>query len=329
MLTIRRILLPTDYSACAEGAFTHAAYLADRYGAELHVLHVTEPDGEGLESCFDDLRITPEDIAADLKLPLPERDDRPADEPVALVEHEETGPDPAPVILRYIDEHDIDLVVMGTHGRRGLRRMMLGSVTEEVLRLSPCPVFTVRRPQDETDLWTVDRVLAAVDLSERSIFAARHAAGLAATYDARLTLALVLDTVMMPTSVLPESEPIDFEDLQRRAEKDLADLANQLQDEVPALRDRVEIRVEVGHPVRDIVDMIEDAGVDRRRALPDGEHRRAAHPCGSVPGVHDQELRQGPHRAPRDAARGPARAARRGLDPARGVRSHSSKPSLP
>jgi nucleotide-binding universal stress UspA family protein len=264
MLTIRRILLPTDYSACAEGAFTHAAYLADHYGAELHVLHVTEPEGNGLDTCFDDLRITPEDIAADLKLPLPERDDRPADEPVSLVEHEETGPDPAPVILRYAEEHDIDLIVMGTHGRRGLRRMMVGSVAEEVVRLAPCPVFTVRRPEEETDLWTVDRVLAAVDLSERSIFAARHAAQLAATYDARLTLALILDTVMMPTSTVPyaEATTIDFEGLQRKAEKDLADLASQLQDEVPALRGHVEIRVEVGHPVRDLVDMIEATGVD-------------------------------------------------------------------
>ena len=267
MLTIRRILLPTDYSACAEGAFTHAAYLADRYGAELHVLHVTEPEGNGLDTCFDDLRITPEDIAADLKLPLPERDDRPADEPVSLIEHEETGPDPAPVILRYAEEHDIDLIVMGTHGRRGLRRMMVGSVTEEVMRLSPCPVFTVRRP-DRMDRtvrpWTIDRVLAAVDLSERSIFAARHAARLAATYEAKLTLALVIDAVMMPTSVVPYEEvpAIDFESLQRQAEKDLADLADQLQEQVPALRGHVEIRVEVGHPVRDLVEMIETTGVD-------------------------------------------------------------------
>lgn len=264
MLTIRRILLPTDYSACAEGAFTHAAYLADRYGADLHVLHVTEPDGSLMDACFDDLRITPEDIAADLKLPLPERDDRPADEPVALIEHEETGPDPAPVILRYIDEQDIDLVVMGTHGRRGLRRMMVGSVTEEVLRLSPCPVFTVRRPQDASSAWVVDHVLAAVDLSERSLFAARHAAELAATYEAKLTLALVVDAVMMPTSVVPYDDvfAIDFEGIQRQAEKDLADLAHQLQDEVPALRGHVEIRVEVGHPVRDLVEMIETTGVD-------------------------------------------------------------------
>jgi len=269
MLTIRRILLPTDYSACAEGAFTHAAYLADRYDAELHVLHVTEPEGSLMDSCFDDLRITPEDIAADLKLPLPERDDRPADEPVSLIEHEETGPDPAPVILRYAEEHDIDLIVMGTHGRRGIRRMMVGSVTEEVMRLSPCPVFTVRRPDrpdESTGAWTVDRVLAAVDLSERSIFAARHAARLAATYEAKLTLALVIDAVMLPTSMVPYAEAevptVDFEELQRKAEKDLADLADHLQDEVPALRGHVEIRVEVGHPVRDLVEMIETTGVD-------------------------------------------------------------------
>ena len=112
----------------------------------------------------------------------------------------------------------------------------------------------------------MDRVLAAVDLSERSIFAARHAARLAATYEAKLTLALVIDAVMLPTSMVPYAEAevptVDFEELQRKAEKDLADLADHLQDEVPALRGHVEIRVEVGHPVRDLVEMIETTGVD-------------------------------------------------------------------
>jgi nucleotide-binding universal stress UspA family protein len=58
---------------------------------------------------------------------------------------------PHQAILDYVDEHDIDLVVMGTHGRTGLDRYLLGSVTEKVVRLSDAPVLTVRMPAESAD----------------------------------------------------------------------------------------------------------------------------------------------------------------------------------
>lgn len=67
--------------------------------------------------------------------------ERPA---VTVRQVQERGISAAPVILDYARENDVDLVVMGTHGRRGVRRMLLGSVTDEVLRAAPCPVLTVR-----------------------------------------------------------------------------------------------------------------------------------------------------------------------------------------
>jgi nucleotide-binding universal stress UspA family protein len=54
---------------------------------------------------------------------------------------------PYPEILRYAAEHDIDLIVMGTHGRSGVGHLLLGSIAEKVVRRSPCPVLTVRQPQ--------------------------------------------------------------------------------------------------------------------------------------------------------------------------------------
>ncbi len=265
MMTIRRILFPTDYSACAEGAFTHAAYLADRYGAELHLLHVTEPVGDPLETCFDDFCITPTDVAADLHLPLPERDDRPADEPVRIVSAEESGPDPAPVILRYAADHDIDLIVMGTHGRRGLRRMMVGSVAEEVVRLAPCPVFTVRTYDEQNDdmaPWVIRRVLAPVDLSDRSVLAARHAAALASVYGAELDLVFVLDTVSIPAGPYDAIGGVALAGLGERVQVDLDALAHRLQEEVPTLRGHVATHLQLGHPVIEILDFAEATGAD-------------------------------------------------------------------
>ena len=265
MLTIRRILFPTDYSAAAEEAFTHAAYLADRYGADLHLLHVTEPTGDPMETCFDDFRITPADLAADLHLPLPERNDRLADEPVAVISAEEQGPAPAPVILRYAAAHDIDLIVMGTHGRRGLRRMMVGSVAEEVVRLALCPVFTVRSHttrDDDMDAWVIRRVLTPVDLSKRSVFAARHAAALAAVYGADLDLVYVLDTMSVPTGPYDAIGGVAYQGLSEQAKKGLDALANELEEEVPAVRGRITSHIRLGHVVSEILGLAETRGAD-------------------------------------------------------------------
>ena len=168
---IQRILFPTDFSPCAEGAYRHAAFLAERFGAELHVLHAVEseaaperdwPEAPGTGH----LRITMADVCQDLGLLAPVCDED-AGDPFDLdgvVETEVVGRDPAEAILDVAVDEEADLVVMGTHGRRGWRRGVLGSVAEEVARHAPCPVLTVR-PLDAPGgvAWPPRRVLAAVD----------------------------------------------------------------------------------------------------------------------------------------------------------------------
>ena len=186
-LPVRRVLFPTDFSPCAEGAYRHAAYLADRFGAELHVLHVVEdesvparvwPEAPGTGQ----LLITLADVCDDLGLPLP----APAEgyDPYALVEVVETevvGRTVPEAVLDYVHDEEIDLVVMGTHGRRGWRRGVLGSAAEAVTRRAPCPVLTVR-PLDAPGggEWPPSRVLLAVPA------AARRAARLGVAYQAPL-----------------------------------------------------------------------------------------------------------------------------------------------
>jgi len=145
MLAIRTVLHPTDFSERSEFAFRLACSLARDYSARLMVLHVAEPPmavaGEGV------LMLPP---AFDLE-PLRERLQqlRPRD-PKVQVEHRLVQGDAAGEILRVAEEAKCDVIVLGTHGRTGLGRFLMGSVAEQVVCKAPCPVVTVKTPLMET-----------------------------------------------------------------------------------------------------------------------------------------------------------------------------------
>jgi nucleotide-binding universal stress UspA family protein len=142
MLPIRTILHPTDFSEHAGYAFRLACALARDYGAKLVVLHVAEPPvavyGEGVivpvyDPIHEELKVKLRKIRA----PNPEE---------VEVEHRMVEGDPPEEILAVAKEHSCDLIIMGTHGRTGLRRLLMGSVAEEVVRKALCPVLTIRTP---------------------------------------------------------------------------------------------------------------------------------------------------------------------------------------
>jgi nucleotide-binding universal stress UspA family protein len=145
MLSIRTVLHPTDFSERSDFAFRLACSLARDYGARLIVLHVAEPPtvvgSEGM--------LMPP-VAVDLQ-PLQDRLQqlRPRD-PKVPVEHRLIQGDTATEILRVAEETKCDVIVLGTHGRTGLGRLLMGSVAEQVLRRAPCPVVTVKTPLPET-----------------------------------------------------------------------------------------------------------------------------------------------------------------------------------
>jgi nucleotide-binding universal stress UspA family protein len=263
MLQLRRLLFPTDLSTCAERAFTHAAYLAERAGAELHVLHVIEENAEAPGDWVGDFRITPEDLAADLHLPMPPRPDKTADTPLPLVDAEIRADRAAPGILRYADEHDIDLIVMGTHGRRGVRRLLMGSTAEEVVRLARCPVFTVGGERDQGAGGAVRRIVAPMDRSEHAMQAARHAGALATLYGATLDLLHVLDAAAVPTATGPivGLPLVSAEEIERRTRAWLKQQASVLAEAFPDVG-TVGAFVRVGRPASDIVDFSEERGAD-------------------------------------------------------------------
>lgn len=272
MLNVKRILFPTDFSACAESAFSHAAYLADKYSAELHILHVNERADSTLVDRLSDIRITPDEIAEQLRLPLSAEGVAKSDEPVPIIEVEETGERAAPIILHYAEANHVDLIVMGTHGRRGIRKFILGSVAEEVLRLATCPVFTVRHKEDQS-VWTMKKILAPTDLSENARHATRHAAALAEAYKADLSLLYVVDAATLPTTSVPllGAFEVSPESVMTRSNEALSRQARALNEEFQLPSD-VKSFVRIGHPARDILEFAE---VNETDLIVVGSHGRS------------------------------------------------------
>ena len=142
-----RILIPTDGSDGTRGAVERAIDLATTYDAALHIIYVVDTN-VGVDSTV------PGTLDA-----FEEAGQNAVDE--VIQQAEAAGVDtiegvvaqgaPHQAILDYADEHAIDIIVMGTHGRTGLDRYLLGSVTEKVVRLSDAPVLTFRMPADSDE----------------------------------------------------------------------------------------------------------------------------------------------------------------------------------
>ncbi|MFC7069109.1 universal stress protein [Halobaculum lipolyticum] len=142
------ILVPTDGSRAADAAVAHAVELADRFDATLHALYVVDAGAYSL------LEGEPGFVADALEREGEAAVSRVAaaadDVDLAVVESVVAGT-AYREILAYADDHDVDLIVMGTHGRRGLDRYLLGSVTERVVRSASQPVLTVRHEEAAAD----------------------------------------------------------------------------------------------------------------------------------------------------------------------------------
>ena len=141
------ILIPTDGSDAASDAAEKGIDLAVDQGATVHGLYVAEPlphAGEGgIDLAMEAMQKSGEEMVGNLAEQAESRG-------VTATTSVKVGT-PHREILEYIETNDIDLVVMGTHGRTGIGRYLLGSVTEKVVRLSDVPVLTIRPDSDETN----------------------------------------------------------------------------------------------------------------------------------------------------------------------------------
>lgn len=204
MITIRQILCPTDFSKFSTRALSYAVALARWYEAEISVLHVhtvATPPPTKLPTYAGPTHLTP----ADREILLNEMKESTASARHAKIplQHFVVEGDPVTEILARAKK--ADLVVLGTHGRSGFERLMLGSVAEKVLRKASCPVLTVPRLAPKAapkEAPAFRHILCPIDFSGASLKALEYALSLAKEADARLTLLHALD-------MLPEEEPPD------------------------------------------------------------------------------------------------------------------------
>lgn len=152
MIALKKILVATDFSELSDAALAYGRELARSFGAQLVVLHVAENTvtrvvgGDGFVFTDPDLQAT---VEAEGKRRV---DELISDEDRMLLRAQGviiTSNAPAFAIVEHAKSTDVNLIVIGTHGRGGMAHLLLGSVAEHVVRIAPCPVLTVRHPERE------------------------------------------------------------------------------------------------------------------------------------------------------------------------------------
>jgi nucleotide-binding universal stress UspA family protein len=196
MVEIRRILCPIDFSDTSQHALEHAVAIAKWYESKITALHVINPallieppilvgefrgGGAPAETDRESLRNQLESWL------------RPAEAVGVKTDLVFDEGNPTGSIVDWSASLPADLVVIGTHGRGGFERFLLGSVTEKVLRKVTCPTLTVPPPAVTPVMLPYKRLLSPVDFSETSLAALRFAMSIAQESDAHLTVLHVVD----------------------------------------------------------------------------------------------------------------------------------------
>lgn len=259
MLNIQRILFTTDLSDGSERAFPQAAYLADWHDAEMHILNVAGRHEHNYSEMKDQFPLSLDTLSDWLRRPAASDADTnmPDLEAMSIEQQQIESATPPDEILSYVDDHDIDLVVMSTHGHRGVDRMLFGSVTAEVVRTASCPVLTVRQDAETTPDQAIRRVLVPVDFSDASKAAVHHAKEIALTYGAEIDLLHAVQEPLYPATYGIDATPFPTEEVVERVEAQLADM---VREEIGY--EHAMIKAVVGHPSGSIVDYVEDNAID-------------------------------------------------------------------
>jgi nucleotide-binding universal stress UspA family protein len=270
MITIRRVLCPVDFSDFSRHALDYAAGIARWYDARITALHVVPPitsmlpvSGEGL---YPPLVFRPED----LEQFRTELEAFVRGSGIEALDTEVVQGSVPREIARLARALPADLLVMGSHGRSGFERLMLGSVTEKLLRTAPCPVLTVpiRAAAAAPVSALFSRVLCAVDFSPASLHAITLAQSLAGEAAARLCVLNVLEPVSVFEPVVavgPDGLPAVTADYRREVRRRLEGLVDR---DTRAFTDVAEVVVS-GKPYREI---LRTAGEQRSDLIVIGAH---------------------------------------------------------
>ena len=253
---IERILCPVDFSDVSAEAYRYAQSIACHYSAKLVLLHVVELWQH--PSCYYQTELEyyeqfRETLVNNAQDQLRQFADISAGiQPECVVEESMA----ADAILCLARTRAVSLIVMGTHGRRGFDHLMLGSVTERVLRHAPCPVLAVPAKRSDQNgkssaVGSVDfrRILCCVDFSEHSQRALQHSVSVAKAYSAQLTILHVLENMADSAEVVKETDAA-MDRLEKWVPPSALDPA------------RVHLEVRLGKAYREILDLATEAQSD-------------------------------------------------------------------
>jgi nucleotide-binding universal stress UspA family protein len=186
-IALNHILLATDFSEASKTALQYACNLARSYASKIFIMHVVPPE----LYLASPLEPVPMDFDIFWSREKQNMADFAAAKALEEIPHEnilQRG-ELWDAISGGIDRNNIDLVITGTHGRKGLKKMVLGSVAEKIYRQAKCPVLTVRPEAAESSTaWRLNRILFATDFSETSLHALPYALSLAEENHATLIL---------------------------------------------------------------------------------------------------------------------------------------------
>ena len=264
MLKVDKILFPTDFSESAGQALDYALFLAEQFEAELHllhavVLHAHEPvDGE------DDFPEPTEilsrlfEIADSEMARIVEGNES---KTFSLKEAKVRGFSAGAVILDYAQEQDIDLIVMGTHGRRGPARIFIGSVAAEVVRQAHCPVLTLHKQTDDKAIGRVETILVPIDFSEHATKALIYAKEIAAITGSRLQILHAIEEPVYPYFYGPAGDFSLSGEIEKLQEKTTEALDKLIYD-TPGPEVPIEKHVVTGTPSVEITRFAEQNGSD-------------------------------------------------------------------
>jgi nucleotide-binding universal stress UspA family protein len=252
---IERILCPIDFSEFSARAYDYAQSLASHYGATLFLQHVIDSLApyscyyafpEGYAEALQGLRTSAERQLQEFA----ETHSKHLVQPQCRVDDGA----PAELILSFAEAQAMNLIVMGTHGVRGIDRAMLGSVTDKVLRRARCPVLAVRKPAHEivtpgedSDDIHLHRIVHCTDFSECSEKALDHAISIAEEYKAELTLLHVLEDMA------------DSADIQNEIAKVMASLQKRIPPEISCTMKSI---VRIGKPYQQIIELAMESRTD-------------------------------------------------------------------
>jgi len=255
MLDVDDILIARDFSSSSNWALRHALDLAARTSATLHVFYADVLHEKGSLPGYESPAADIDDVRRELKDEPTSASDSAIDG-VEVVEGMERDVSAAPAILNYASVNDVDVIALGTHGRRGPERVLIGSVAEEVVRRADCPALTIRGQNGgfSNAPGDVRRFLVPVDFSDASRQALRHAREIAQLYDAQIDLLHVVEEILRPSFYV--------EGLEENVGKKARDHLRTFVEESTGPDVDVEIHARSGQAASCIASFAEDRGSD-------------------------------------------------------------------